>query len=119
MENESDGKLFTSALKRVVRSVSTPGEAEAMIQDRLAKLGMTFQEYVTSLIAFDCWAEKPHALTGDAAKGHRRGKESREQEMRLWRELIRDYGKPNKTGSFFAHALGRAVAKIVDPGTEA
>ncbi len=105
-------------LKRITRSVSTPGEAEAVIQDRLAKLGMTFQEYVASLIAYDCWAEKPHLLTGDACKGHRRGKAAREHEARLWREIVGFYGKPKKTGSFFAHEVARTVAKMVDPGTE-
>lgn len=86
-------------LKRTKRTVTTPGEAEEILQKRLAALGMSFQQYVASLIAYDCWAEKPHALTGQACTG------SRSDEQRLWLEVIRDFGKPDKTGGFFEHRL--------------
>lgn len=97
-------ELFTMALlKRVKRTVTTPGEAEEILQRRLATLGMTFQEYVASLISYDCWAEKPHMLTGDACKGSKAGEE------RLWQEIIRDFGKTPKTGSYFEHRVAELV----------
>ena len=112
MENESEQELFTGpSLQRVIRSVSTPGEAEDVIQQRLKALGMTFQEYVASLIAYDCWAEKPHHFTGDVCKGHRRGKRAREDESRLWREIIADFGKADKVGSFFEHRVAELVLR--------
>jgi hypothetical protein len=86
-------------LKRSKRTVTTPGEAEEILRKRLDALGMTFQQYVASLIAYDCWAEKPHALTGQACTG------SRADEHLLWQEVIRDFGKPDKTGGFFEHRL--------------
>lgn len=86
-------------LKRTKRTVTTPGEAEGILRARLDALGMTFQQYVVSLIAYDCWAEKPHALTGQACTG------GRADEQRLWLEVIRDFGKPEKTGGFFEHRL--------------
>ncbi len=86
-------------LKRIKRTVTTPGEAEAILHQRLQALGMTFQQYVASLIAYDCWAEKAHALTGQACTA------GRSDEQLLWLEVIRDFGKPNKTGGFFEHRL--------------
>jgi hypothetical protein len=86
-------------LKRTKRTVTTPGEAEEILQQRMQALGMTFQQYVASLIAYDCWAEKPHALTGQACTA------GRADEQLLWQEVIRDFGKPNKTGGFFEHRL--------------
>jgi hypothetical protein len=92
-----------SPLKREKRSVSYPGEAQEIVQKRLEQLGMTFQEYVASLITYDCWAEKPHLFTGDACKG------TKADEQRLWAEIVRDFGKPNKTGSFFEHRVAELV----------
>lgn len=108
-------KLFTdSRLKRITRSVSTPGEAEDIIQGRLKALGLTFQEYVASLIAYDCYAEKPHLLTGDMCKGHAAGKQGRDKERRLWEEIRREMGNPNKTGSFFGHVIAELVRKKME-----
>ncbi len=112
---ENEGHLFTGAeLSRITRSVSTPGEAEKIIQARLKTLGMTFQEYVASLISYDCWAEKPHALTGDACKGHKSQKVARKAEAQLWKEIITDFGKPDKTGSFFNHRVTDFVRKKLE-----
>lgn len=96
---------MASQLSRVKRTVSTPGEAEEVLQKRLKALGMTFQEYVNSLISYDCWAEKPHALTGDAVS------RTKEDEQRLWAEIASDYGKPNKTGSYFEHRAKEFVRR--------
>src|SRR4051812_33448321 len=106
MSDSFSPDLFTDApLKRMKRVVTTPGEAEGVLRARLKSLDMTFQEYVASLIAYDCWAEKPHILTGDAVRGHKHGKDARENELRLWREIAADFGKREKTGSYFAHRV--------------
>lgn len=95
-------ELFTlPRLKRRVRKYSIPGEAERILKDRLARLRWAYaneREYIESLIAYDLWAEKEHLLTGPAFQ-------SRADRFKLWEEIIRDYGKPNKTGSFFEHRL--------------
>ena len=111
MAKEYEGDLFTGRLKRITRSVSTPGEAEDIIQARLKLLGMTFQEYVASLITYDCWAEKPHALTGDICKGHLSAKEAQDNERRLWAEIRKSRGLPDKTGSYFGHVVAEFVRK--------
>lgn len=114
-QKEFASDLFTNVkLKRVTRSVSTPGEAEDIIQGRLRALGLTFQEYVASLIAYDCYAEKPHLLTGDLCKGHAAGKEGRDNERRLWAEIRREMGNANKTGSFFGHVIAELVRKKME-----
>jgi hypothetical protein len=94
--------------KKIKHTVSTPGEAEEMIQKRLEQLksyyGGNFQDYVNSLIAYDCWAEKDHLLTGPAFK-------KKDERTALWKEIIRDFGKPNKTGSYFEHRLDEIFAE--------
>jgi hypothetical protein len=104
------GELFTlPRLKRCVRKFSIPGEAERILVDRLKRLRWAYvneREYIESLIAYDLWAEKEHLLTGPAFQ-------SREDRSKLWEEIIRDYGKPDKTGSFFEHRLDE-VAKERD-----
>jgi hypothetical protein len=90
-----------SKLKRCVRKFSVPGEAEDILIARLKRLRWAYvneREYVESLIAYNLWAEKEHLLTGPAFQ-------SREDRSKLWEEIIRDYGKQNKTGSFFEHRL--------------
>ena len=91
------------ALSRTKRSVTTPAEADEIIQKRLAQLGMTFQQYVDSLISYDLWAEKPHLFTGDACRG------KRPEQERLWSEVISDFGKSEKTGSYFEHRVAELV----------
>lgn len=82
---------------RSKHTISVPSIADDTIERRIEALGMSFTEYVASLIAYDCWAEKPHILTGQACTGEK------EDEERLWREIIADAGKPDKTGSYFEH----------------
>ena len=88
--------------KRTKRNVSTFGELDEIITHRLRTLGVyaSFNDYVNSLVLYDLWAEKPHLLTGPAFTKHRR-----EELPALIEEVVRDYGKPNKTGSFFEHRL--------------
>lgn len=100
------------ALVRTKHTVTTPAVANDLIKKRLKALGMTFQEYVNSLIAYDCWAERPHILTGDACTGSKRDEE------RLWIEVVSDFGKPDKAGSFFEHRARDFVQKRVTPGEE-
>lgn len=100
------------ALVRTKRSVTTPAIADPVILKRLQQLGMTFQQYINSLIAYDCWAEKPHLLTGQACTG------TREDEAKLWSEVVADFGKPDKTGSYFEHRVARLVIeRLRGPGT--
>lgn len=92
------------ALTRTKQNVSTPGELDPIIADRMRKLHFaSFNEYVNSLVLYDCWAEKPHLLTGPAF-AHRR-----EELPALVAEVVRDYGKPDKTGGFFEHRLEEFV----------
>lgn len=118
MAKENEDELFTlPLLSRVTRSVSTPGEAEEIIKARLKVLGMTFQEYVASLIAYDCWAEKPHLLTGEQCRGHRNDKQAREEERRMWAEIGADFGKVDKAdkpGSYFAHRAAEIMRQKLD-----
>jgi hypothetical protein len=103
--------------KRITRSVSTPGEAEPIIRARLKALGMTYQEYVASLVAYDCWAEKPHLLTGEECRGHRNDKEAREKEVRMWAEIAADFGKTDKDtkpGSYFAHRAAEIMRRKLE-----
>jgi hypothetical protein len=93
-------------LKRIKRTATTPGEAEPVIQARLKKLGMTWQQYVSSLVAYDCWAEKEHLLTGESIR------DGRDSEEHLWREIVADFGQPNKTGGFFEHRLEELLARL-------
>jgi hypothetical protein len=95
-------------LKRTKRNVSTPGELDRIIADRMRRLHFaSFNEYANSLVLYDCWAEKPHALTGPSFQ-HRR-----EELPALVAEIVRDYGKRNKTGSFFEHRLEEIVRQRV------
>jgi hypothetical protein len=103
--------------KKIKRTVSTPGEAEEMIQKRLEQLSQyyeSFQDYVNSLIAYDCWAEKDHALTGQAFSPGCRKTEL----PKLWTEIIRDFGKPDKTGSYFAHRAEEFVQELKSQPTK-
>lgn len=92
-----------SHLKRLKRPFTIPAEAAPLIERRMASLGMTWGQYVSSLISYDCWAEKPHLLTGDSIRA------GRAEEQRLWEEIIADEGKPDKTGSFFEHRAAEFV----------
>ena len=86
-------------LRRTKQHVTTPVELDELIADRLRKLRYyaSFNEYVNSLVLYDLWAEKDHALTGPVFL-HRK-----EELPALIEEVKRDYGKPGKTGSFFEH----------------
>ncbi len=44
------------------------------------------------------WCEREHHLTGPSFK-------TREDRQKMWDEIIADYGKPKKAGSFFEHRL--------------
>lgn len=123
MADSTDPELFTTQevrqlpkrkprLKRVKITFTIPGEAASVVHAERRKRKMSMSELLNSLLAYQCWSEKEHALTGDAVK-------SRDGEQLLWEEINRDYGKPNKTGSYFAHRVARAVAKLIDPETEA
>jgi hypothetical protein len=92
--------------KRTKRNVSTPGELDELVSDRLRQLHFygSFNDYVNSLVLYDLWAEKPHLLTGPVFANHRK-----EELPALIGEVIRDYGKPNKTGSFFEHRIEEFV----------
>ena len=71
-------------------TVSYPGEIDEEIQQRLATLGMTAQQYIESLIAFDLMLEKGHAITGSPVIA------GRASAWRLWQEVIAEFGNPKK-----------------------
>ena len=96
-------------LKRTKQHVTTPGELDDLLAARLKQLGCyaSVNEYVNSLILYDCWAEKPHLLTGPVFARRR------EQLPALVAEVVRDYGKPGKTGSFFEHRIEEVIIERV------
>src|SRR5436190_7618518 len=96
-------------LKRTKQHVTTPGELDELLADRLKQLGCyaSLNEYINSLILYDLWAEKPHQLTGPVFARRR------EQLPALVAEVIRDYGKPGKTGSFFEHRIEEVIIERV------
>lgn len=96
---------MTSIYKRIKFTVSLPGEVAQRFEDRRRELdryyGDNKQSYIESLIAYDMWAQKDHLLTGPCFQESRR----RDELPRMWAEILRDYGKPGKTGSWFEHRL--------------
>ncbi len=83
--------------KRKIIWFSIPGEAFEILEKRAAAEGMTVRQHVESTVGYDLWAEKPHWLSGQAIRA------GGEEAERFWREVIADFGKPNKTGSYFEH----------------
>lgn len=103
-------------IRRKVSS-TVPEEAIPVIEAMRAKLKMTMAQLIDSLLAYACWCEKEHHLTGQAVIA------GGAQERAMWAEIVRDFGKPGKTGSYFEHAAARhimatahSIAKVEPPG---
>lgn len=91
---------MTTRLKRRVIRFSIPGEASEIFEDFIRRLGFyaNEREYVESVVAYSLWCERVHHLTGPSFN-------TREARQKMWEEIIADYGKPDKSGSFFEHRM--------------
>ncbi|HMJ06378.1 MAG TPA: hypothetical protein VK474_09015 [Chthoniobacterales bacterium] len=92
---------MTQRLKRITKRCSIPGEAGPIFDDYVHRLRHFYAnegEFIESVIAYALWCEKEHHLTGPSFN-------SREARRKMWDEIIADYGKPKKIGSFFEHCL--------------
>lgn len=96
---------MTTRLKRRVIRFSIPGEASDVFDHFWHRLGFyaNEREYVESVVAYSLWCERVHHLTGPSFN-------TREARHKMWQEIIADYGKPNKSGSFFEHRLDEIAA---------
>jgi hypothetical protein len=86
--------------RRVIR-FSIPGEASEIFDAYLQRLSHFYaneREFCESVVAYALWCEREHHLTGPSFK-------SREDRQKMWDEIIADFGKPKKSGSFFEHRL--------------
>jgi hypothetical protein len=90
----------TPRLKRHYIRFSVPGEAEPILKDFIRRLGFYANEaeFVESVVAYSLWCEQMHHLTGPSFA-------SRELRAELWDEVVADYGKPKKAGSYFLHRV--------------
>lgn len=98
---------MATRLKRRVIRFSIPGEASEIFDKHLFKLRHFYaneREYVESVVAYSLWCEREHHLTGPSFA-------NRETRQKMWDEIIADYGKPNKSGSFFEHHVEEFVAE--------
>jgi hypothetical protein len=96
-----------AGLKRRVKKFSIPGEADPILQDYLQRLRHFYaneREFFESVVAYALWCEREHHLTGPSFA-------SREARQKMWNEIIADYGKPKKAGSFFEHRLEEIAAQ--------
>lgn len=92
-------------LSRRTIKFSIPGEASEIFDDFLRRTSHFYaneREMVESAIAYMLWCEREHHLTGPSFA-------SREARQKMWEEIIADYGKPKKAGSFFEHRVEEFV----------
>jgi hypothetical protein len=87
-------------LKRHTIRFSIPGEAEPILRDFIRRLGFyaNESEFAESVVAYSLWCEQMHHLTGPSFR-------NRDTRARLWKEIIADYGKSKKAGSYFLHRV--------------
>ena len=88
-------------LKRRKIWFSIPGEASLIFDDFLSRMRHFYaneHEMVESAIAYMLWCERMHHLTGPSFA-------TRELRQKMWDEVIADYGKPKKAGSYFEHRV--------------
>lgn len=81
-----------------------PEEALPIIHDfmRKVKFYATEGEFAESTFAYSLWCEQPHHLTGPSFA-------TKELRRKMWSEIISDYGKPKKAGSYFQHRLEETI----------
>jgi hypothetical protein len=89
-----------SPLKRHTIRFSVPGEAVPILNDFIRRLGFYANEaeFAESVVAYSLWCEQLHHLTGPSFA-------NRDTRAKLWKEVIADYGKPKKAGSYFLHRV--------------
>ena len=92
-------------MKRRVIRYSIPGEASGIFNDFIRRLGFyaNEREFSESVVAYALWCEQMHHLTGPSFA-------TREGRQKMWEEIIADYGKPNKSGSYFEHRVEEIAA---------
>lgn len=94
-------------LKRRVIRFSIPGEASGIFDNYVHRLRHFYaneREFCESVVAYALWCEREHHLTGPSFA-------TRETRRKMWDEIIADYGKPKKAGSFFEHRLDELIAE--------
>jgi hypothetical protein len=94
-------------LKRRVIRYSIPGEASEIFDKYLHRLSHFYaneREFTESVVAYALWCEREHHLTGPSFA-------TREGRQKMWDEIIADFGKPKKSGSFFEHRLEEIAAE--------
>lgn len=92
--------MTTPRLTRRKITFSIPGEASEIFDDYIRRVGFyaNEREFCESVVAYALWCEREHHLTGPSFA-------TREARQKMWEEVIADYGKPKKAGSFFEHRL--------------
>lgn len=92
--------MNNSKLKRLTIRFSIPGEMEPILRDFMKRVGFyaTPGELVESTLAYALWCEQMHHLTGPSFR-------NRETRQKMWAEVVADYGKEKKTGSYFVHRM--------------
>jgi hypothetical protein len=91
--------------RRIVFSI--PGEASPIFDAYLKRLSHFYaneREFCESVVAYALWCEREHHLTGPSFA-------TREAREKMWNEIIADFGKPKKSGSFFEHRLEEIAAE--------
>jgi hypothetical protein len=88
-------------LKRYPIKFSIPGEAKPIFENYVHRLRHFYaneREYVESVVAYSLWCEQEHHLTGPSFR-------NRETRRKMWDEIIADFGKSKKSGSYFLHRV--------------
>jgi hypothetical protein len=91
--------------KRQTFKFSIPMDAVPILRDFMRRVGFyaTEGELAESTVAYALWCEQMHHLTGPSFR-------DRHTRAQMWREIVADYGKPKKSGSFFEHRLEEIAA---------
>lgn len=90
----------TSKFKRRSFKFSIPENAVPILHafmDRI-KFYKSEGEFAESTVAYALWCEQEHHLTGPSFR-------DRASRDKLWDEVIADFGKPKKAGSYFLHRV--------------
>lgn len=99
--------------KRQTFKFSIPVDAVPILRDfmRRVKFYVTEGEFAESTVAYALWCEQMHHLTGPSFR-------DRATRAKMWEEIIADYGKPKKAGSYFEHRVEEmAVARTLETKT--
>lgn len=94
----------TAKFKRVYFKFGIPENALPKLRDFMKRVGFYHSEgeFAESTVAYALWCEREHHLTGPSFR-------DRESRDKMWDEIIADYGKPKKAGSYFDHRVEEAA----------